>query len=206
MGYSHYWYRPEKLDPERFALWTDHVREIIKSSEANGIRIAGGDGTGEPSITDTEVWFNGSVNQDIGVWTTNEDVVIPWFSDSANTQPEVADPSVDKTDGVWYAGTLVSQRVAPVRNGIGSGDYETFCVNVEQEQSEWNKGEPLVFSCVKTACRPYDLTVNAALVSFKHFFGDSVRVTSDGEPKDWIDGMVMCHNLFGYGMDFKLDG
>lgn len=204
MGYTHYWYRPEHLDSQKFAAFAKDCAKIVMHSRGLGIDIAGGLGDGNPEITPQKVWFNGSDEQVPGRWTTQEQITIPWPADSAES--ELLEMAWEKkTAGTWYAGDLLSSRVAPVDNltGKGSGSYETFAIDVYEKQSEWRKDEPSVFTCCKTGYRPYDLTVTACLVAFKHHFGDTVKVSSDGEMKDWIDGIMMCENLFSYGLDFK---
>ena len=47
--------------------------------------------------------------------------------------------------------------------------------------------------------------MTAALVIAKHYLGNAIEVTSDGEMKDWKDAMMICEHFLGYGGDFKLD-
>lgn len=207
MGYTHYWRRPPILDETKFKSFTKDCHSIVDYCQNElGIAIGDGSGNGEPEITETSVWFNGSEEQPAGVWTTNEPISIPWPSSNASLVGENFDPSADKTEGTWFAGSLVSQRVAPINNlsGKGSGSYETFAIDQQEEQNEWQKDEPLIFNCTKTAYRPYDLTVTACLIAFKQHFGDTVVVSTDGEEKDWLDGRILCNNVLGYGMDLKI--
>lgn len=126
---------------------------------------------------------------------------------------ENADPSADKTDGMWFAGNLVKQRVAPINNrtGKGSGSYETCGIDRISEvddDSDYKKGDPRYgkrFDCCKTAYRPYDLVVTAVLIALKNHFGEDVYIDTDGEEKDWMDGRFLCNNLLGYGLETKLD-
>lgn len=195
------------MDKTKFKAFADDCKKIVDYCEKElGIDLANGNGTGRPDITDKKVWFNGSEEQRIGVWTTDEQISIPWPSDTAGITDPVADPIATKTSGTWFAGNLVSQRVAPIdeATGKGSGSYETFAIDVIEKQSEWNKGEKLIFNFTKTAYRPYDLTVTACLIAFKHHFGDVVKVSSDGEEKDWMDGRVLCNNVLGYGLEMEI--
>lgn len=207
MGYTHYWYRPKKLGNKKtFKAFLSDVEKIINFSEKEfGIKIANGCGEPdtEPTLTEKLISFNGSDAQPKGMWTTNEDIIIPWPSDTASLYDNNPLPDADKTDGVWFAGTQVSQRVAPVNNltGLGSGSYETVYIPFVLED-ETERG--LIFQCCKTAYRPYDLTATAVLVALKHHF-PKCKIKSDGKEKDWIDGRHLCHDLFGYGLDFKID-
>ena len=61
------------------------------------------------------------------------------------------------------------------------------------------------FGFTKTAYKPYDLAVNAALIIAKHHLGGAVVVRSDGELEHWKDGMALCQQILGYGNEFRLD-
>ncbi len=199
MGYTHYFDRQKTLPAKKFKQFSEDVRKIIDYCHKDmGIHIAGGNGEGEPIINSEEILFNGSINQPKGVWTTNEQIQIPWPSPTASLTDPSTDPIADKTDGQWMAGDVVSQRVAPTYPNnpqFADGMYESFYVDRTTDDTE-------IFC--KTAYRPYDLAVTAVLIALKHHFPKS-QVRSDGEDKDWIDGKILCHNLLGYGMDFELD-
>lgn len=206
MGYTHYWARPEQLNKEIFVKFAEDCKKIIQASEEMGINIAGGNGDGAPLIANDIVMFNGSCFQQIGTWTTSEHVSLAWPSDEAGINDPLPDPIADKTKGNWYAGTLVTQRVAPINNktGKGSGDYETFAIEAYEEQPEYNKDKALVFNFTKTSYRPYDLTVTACLIAFKYHFGPQVKVSTDGAEKDWMDGRILCNNILGYGLELDI--
>lgn len=59
-------------------------------------------------------------------------------------------------------------------------------------------------SC-KTRGQMYDVCVTAALVIFKHHFGDSFVIHSDGDDDDWRIPREACQEILGYGDDFRLD-
>lgn len=204
MGYTHYWYRPAKLNADTFKKFTADCKKIIDYSiNELGIDIAGGCGEGLPLIESDVICFNGSDMQRIGQFTTTEKLSIPWPSSTASLEETSSDPIAPKISGGWFAGCLVSQRVAPINNltGYGSGSYETFSIELEETAHDNN---PLVFNCTKTAYRPYDLTITACLIAFKFHFGGKVKISTDGEEKDWLDGRILCNNLLGYGMDIDL--
>ena len=50
----------------------------------------------------------------------------------------------------------------------------------------------MVFSFCKTAFKPYDVTVCAALIAFKHRLGPDATVSSDGNDPDWEDGRMLA--------------
>lgn len=213
MGYTHYWRRPKTLNPVQFKAFSADCKKIFDYCQNElGIKLAnscGEIGT-EPEAKDTFIAFNGSDEQPSGLWTTSEHVSIPWPSSKASLVDEIADPSGKKTSGNWFAGTLVSQRVAPLDNmsGKGSGSYESVYIerSLKFEDNRY-KPEPdkngNYFECCKTAYRPYDLAVTAVLIALKHYFPECT-ISSDGEDKDWLDGQFLCNNLLGYGMDFNI--
>jgi hypothetical protein len=57
----------------------------------------------------------------------------------------------------------------------------------------------------KTNRNPYDLVVTAALIVMKHHHGDSIRVSSDGEPEEWQPSRDLCQSVLGYGADFEIE-
>ena len=70
-------------------------------------------------------------------------------------------------------------------NGIGDEAHETLCY---PPGFEWNREfrppESEGFSFCKTARKPYDVVVCAALLAIKHHQGDNVEITSDGKFDD----------------------
>jgi hypothetical protein len=210
MGYTHYWRRPKNLDFVKFKQFALDCKKILNYSENElGIKLgdmSGAPGT-RPEIKATIISFNGSDEQDAGNWTTTEQISIPWPSSNASLTDEIADPSGSKTSGNWAAGTLVSQRVAPLNNltGKGSGSYESVFIprNIKPESYQKADENGNYFECCKTAYRPYDLAVTAVLIALKHHFPE-VQIRSDGEVKDWLDGQFLCNNILGYGMDFSI--
>lgn len=208
MGYTHYWYKPHTLEQPK---WDEFIADCQKIDEYAqkklGIILA--NGHGEPATTPEysrdRVSMNGSDAQPIGVWTTDEQVSIPWPAETASIDDPKADPVAKKTDGNWFAGTLLTQRVAPLgENGMGEGSYETFYIQRVEDDDNPIIRDGLHFGCTKTAYRPYDLPITAMLIALKHHF-PACRISSDGEEKDWLDGKILCNNLLGYGLDFTLN-
>lgn len=206
MGYTHYWYRPEQLDTNKFESFKNDCKKIFSHcSNVLGIALGDGGGDDSPVIEKDFISFNGHNQQPVGIWTTSESLSLVWPSDTASLEDMKADPTADKRAGMWFAGDMVSQRVAPIDNstGYGSGSYETCSFELNVERSEYQK-EPLIFDCCKTSYRPYDLTVTAVLIAFKYHFFSQVRIKTDGEEKDWMDGRILCNNLLGYGLDLEI--
>lgn len=217
MGFTHYWYRPLKIEKNVFANIAIDTRKVLNYLQKDlGIALSSGFGEADtvPEITDDLIAFNGSDEQPAGLWTTTEQLGIVWPAPNASIDEPDADPTASKTNGSWFGGELVTQRVAPIDNltGKGNGSYETFRIERElflpansyklQDKCFLEKG--LVMFYCKTGYRPYDLAVTAVLIITKHH-DSSIEFCTDGEQKDWLDAMVICNNLLGYGMDFKLD-
>lgn len=205
MGYTHYFYNKKKTlaTPKKWKEFTNDCQKIFQYCQSNlCIDLANGlsDENSQPEITDEHISFNGSEQQRLGVWTTDEQLSIPWPAEDAGLNDPIADPIAEKTSGHWFAGNLLKQRVAPRNevNGLGSGSYETMWIDRVAEKD----GQ---FNCCKTAFRPYDLAVTAVLVAAKHHFGNKITVRSDGNESHWMDGKILCNNILGYGMDFEFD-
>lgn len=63
----------------------------------------------------------------------------------------------------------------------------------------------MAFMFCKTAYKPYDKYVTACLVLAKRHFGKDVKVSSDGEIKDWEKGIDLVRNTFGYDIPEVLE-
>lgn len=213
MGYTHYWQRKKVLDPKTFAKFAQDAAAILEYSQ-NILGIALADGLGkpqtQPEANTKRIWFNGTM-QIPGQWTTTENISIPWPSPNAGLKP-LPDVKAPAIDGVWCGGHMISRRVAPIRkDGFGDGEYETFHIDQHYKPyGEWDvpDAEGWQGGFCKTAYRPYDLPVTAVLIAFKKHFGPHVRVSSDGELKDWAEGARLCHEVLRYAgeIDFEGDG
>jgi len=99
-------------------------------------------------------------------------------------------------------------------NGKGLDGHETFYFPREEsladyEREEYENRDPTdklkgkTFSSCKTARKPYDVVVTAALIIAKHHFGDDVIISSDGSNSDWINGRALCDSVLKYGYDYR---
>lgn len=66
-------------------------------------------------------------------------------------------------------------------NGIGDDGHETFYLTPDAED----------FAFCKTACKPYDTYVVAALILAKYHFEDAIEVSSDGCKGEWEEGLAL---------------
>lgn len=210
MGYTHYYITKKTLaSPKKWEEFCKDVKKIFKYSQKElGIKLANGQGDlgSSPIIGPKFISFNGSEEQPKGVWTTTEEVSIPWPSDTAFTNDPNPDPAGEKTAGHWHAGTLLKQRVAPLNDetGLGSGSYETLYLARVSNKNDMEYEKDTYFNSCKTAFRPYDLVVTAVLIAAKHHFEDKIEVKSDGQDGNWIDAKFLCMRLFGYGMEYNI--
>lgn len=82
-------------------------------------------------------------------------------------------------DAVWF-------------NGAGADGHETFSLH---------RGGSGGFTFCKTASKPYDLAVTACLLIYKHFSPDTMKLTSDGDKKDWQAGKELAERALGLGVE-----
>ena len=184
MGYTHYWRtKPGALDLNTFLQFERDSLLVIRRAQDLGVFVAGGDGTGEPFVTNNEIVFNGV--KACG-HAENSDVVIPRPSAMASGVGN----SSESVAGVWTAGVTLDARTCD-----GDCHYET-CEIVRVP--DVRKGEKEAFEFCKTAYRPYDLVVTAVLLLYAHHFPGKVRLSSDGERVNWIEGQHLVWMACGF--------
>lgn len=188
MGYTHYWYRKEpELDRELFRQFSEDCAKVCRLSE---IPLASFNGSGFPEFTPDAVSFNGVEN----CGHDERDLGITWPSPTAKGVSPNGEAS-----GKWFAVAMLEQRTCG-----GDCSHESFVIPRIQTQAEWAKTEREIFSFCKTAYKPYDILVTACLIIYQHYFGDQVRVSSDGASRDWEDARQLCQSVLGYGKEFQL--
>ena len=80
-------------------------------------------------------------------------------------------------------------------NGDGDNGHETCYMTKDKKD----------FAFCKTARKPYDIAVTAFLIICKHYLGDDIEVTSDGDNEAFDDARIFCDKILGYGIDFVSD-
>lgn len=195
MGYTHYWRRVQKFDPIKFAAAVEDFNRLVPFMERIGVNLAGWDGSGNPKIDAHEISFNGVEK----CGHESFDLGITWPSKRAGGVAGHGDKPID---GDWFAGAQLESRSCG-----GDCSHESFSIPLVFEPEPYNKttDDGLFFNFCKTAFKPYDLAVTAALVVLKKHLGDSIRISSDGEDCHWFDAKMVCQQELGYGMDFNLD-
>jgi len=96
------------------------------------------------------------------------------------------------------------------RTGRGNDEdmsHETFHLPRVYEPQDWQRPDNCgrYFDFCKTARKPYDLAVTAALIALRHHFPE-VGVSSDGTANGWTTGLALCRSVLGYGqLPFESD-
>ena len=75
-------------------------------------------------------------------------------------------------------------------NGCRGNDHEAFIL-----RECFNENE--AFNFCKTARKPYDAVVCAALIILKHYMQDAVEISSDGKASDWSHGLAIAKEITG---------
>jgi hypothetical protein len=190
VGYAHYFSQQGRdFDPAIFAQVARECQTLCQRTE---IPLADGDGTGQPTYTDTMVRFNGRA--DCG--HAERDLGITW----PHPQADGGVATLAPPGGDWFAGALLTARTCG-----GNCSHDTFLLAQRYTRRPWEREHGESIDSCKTAYKPYDLLVTGCLVILKHHFPDQVRVSSDGDSRDWDDARRLCQHVLGYGADFVLD-
>lgn len=209
MGYTHYWWRAKTIPAAKYSQIVFDFNLIVPALERQGVKLAGGLGTGEPNLS--QICFNGMKNCGHPV---NHHIAIAWASPKAQgVGSNVADVA-----GGWFAGRLLTKRCCD-----GDCSHETFyfprvlpkeyrpigkiAYRDREGKLVYNKPEKVgkYFNFCKTAFKPYDWAVTTFLIIAKHHLGDTILVSSDGTSDNWQDARLICQLDLGYGIEFKLD-
>jgi hypothetical protein len=64
--------------------------------------------------------------------------------------------------------------------------------------------------CLCSRCvtdrKPYDFAVQITLLLYKHYFGDKVGISSDGDLSDWREAIDFVRVVFGFDAGFDANG
>jgi hypothetical protein len=160
-----------------------------------GVRLGNAFGQDVPLIGPDNVVFNGI--EDCG-HPVNKEIGIAWPATGARGVGATTSPIA----GDWFAGATLSTRACS-----GDCSHETFSFPRVFQPQSWEEVKPEGwFAFCKTAYKPYDFAVTAFLVIAKHYLGDLLRVSTDGEDNDWHDAKVLCQFHLGYGWEMKISG
>ena len=120
-------------------------------------------------------------------WTINQNQISPesWFGfiqEFSEIEAKFHE-KLDHTTDQKYR--IDSESI--IFNGIGEQGHETFTMNRKNPMEESYTGENEYFNFCKTARKEYDIAVCCALIIAKKYFGDIIKVSSDGEDEDGWD-------------------
>lgn len=198
MGYTHYWYREKEVPKVLFKAIVQDFLKTMPYLEKLGIDLAYGHGEKKPVITNDLISFNGRTNCN----HKNRDLGVTWPSENAKGINNGLSDDKD-VEGTWFAGMTLNTRTCS-----GDCSHETcYFPRIVEPRGDWDKPKEdgKWFESCKTAYKPYDLAVNVFLIIVKNHLKEDIIVKSDGELKDWKEGITICHNVLGYGKKFKLD-
>jgi len=195
MGYTHYWYRPPVIPAEIFgAIRLDFERLILPLADY-GVHLAAGLGEDLPIITNDHICLNGVKHCG---HPKNDEIGIPYPTPDACGIGPSASAVHEGSDGLI---TRIKHRCCN-----GSCDYETyhFPRSLELEYAQGPNEQGLFIGFTKTAFRPYDIAVTAALLIAKRHLKDRFMVHTEGGDCQWSDAKHICQNVLGYGEWFGI--
>ncbi len=193
MGYTHYWRRPGEVKEASFRSIIEDFKNLLPALESMGVKLAGGNGTGEARIGPDVVSFNGPEN----CGHEHFELCITWPAPKASG----VSLTPEAVDGTWFAGRQLEKRCCG-----GDCSHETLYFPQVIVPEKWRHPKNgKYFEFCKTAYKPYDLAVTAFLVVAKHHLGKQLVLTSDGDIENWQEAGVLCQIELGYGLDFQLN-
>ena len=197
MGYTHYLYiLSNELDVEAFAKAVGDFKTLLPKMEHLGIKLADGDGEGEPTLNNDMIRFNGARN----CGHEKHRLGLLWPSNSAKGIAISAKEKGEVIKDVWVAGLIVNKRICD-----GDCSYETFSVTRIPTEGREVKKNNIRFTFCKTNYKPYDFAVTVVCIILKHYFPNKIKVKSDGNIEQWKDAIDFVQYFLGYGANFELD-
>jgi hypothetical protein len=195
MGYTHYWARPREIPAPLFDSIRDEFSRLILPLNDRGVPLAGWDGEAIPEITSEVISFNGQIACG---HSENEDIVIPYPAPDAHGIGASSTAIVGDYHGL---GVLLKHRCCGGKCCCETFRLERIMIPDSGEEPD-NNG--LFIRGVKTAFRPYDIAVTAALIVAKRHLGDLFLVHTNGGESQWSDAKRLCQDILGYGEWFGI--
>jgi hypothetical protein len=196
MGYSHHWYRPPVIPEAVFRQIRADFEKLILPLADQDVPLAGWQGENEPEIHNDRIRFNG-VRQ-CG-HPENEEIFIPYPAAHARG----LGPSATAILGPWYdVGVELQHRCCS-----GQCCHEAFLFPRDVKGGPFDKkpdANGLVLQWTKTAFKPYDIAVTAALLIAKRHLQDQLVIESNGLDAQWADAKELCQQHLGYGAWFGI--
>jgi hypothetical protein len=188
MGYTHYWRIQPEVPGDKFDAIVADFKELLPALEAvMGVKLAGLRGKGKPKITKDVIAFNGPANCS----HKKADLGITWPAKDARGVAKVGGAVVA---GGWFAGAQLGSRACG-----GDCSHESMVIErIYPKRDDLHPEDALKFNFCKTAYKPYDLAVTALLIIAKHHLNHNILVSSDGQPKDWLDARRIVKHQLGH--------
>jgi hypothetical protein len=190
MGYCHHWDRPFAIDSHVFSRIRLDFEKLVLPLADIGCSIAGPLGANEPEITAETICFNGL--RDCG--HPKPDRLVPMVF-----YPTEEAGGID--DGVTTSfNPKTLQTFIERRRCDGQCAHDAFLFpRVLVQGLGGDAARKLSSDFVKTAFKPYDVAVTAALLIAKRYLQEEIVVHSDGSDAQWADARRLCQAHLGYG-------
>jgi len=197
LGYTHYLYiLSNELNAETFAKAIGDFKTLLPKMEHLGIKLADGDGEGEPTLNNDMIRFNGAKN----CGHEKHKLGLLWPSNNAKGIAISAKEKGEVIEDAWVAGLVVNKRICD-----GDCSYETFSVYRKANEGIEVEKNNIHFTFCKTNYKPYDFAACVACIILKHYFPNKIKVKSDGNIEQWKDAIDFVQYFLGYGSGFELD-
>ncbi len=195
MGYTHYWYRPLDIPADIFQTIRADFERLVLPLADYGVHLGAGLGEDVPLFADDYICFNGL--KSCG-HPANSEIGVPWPApDACGIGPSAT--AIDEGSGDLM--TKIKHRCC---NGDCSYDTFFFPRRLDADFALDPDEHGLYFGFTKTAFRPYDIAVTAALLIAKRKLKDQIMVYSDGNDCHWSDAKRICQQVLGYGEWFGI--
>ena len=227
MGYVHYYYVSEEFDAEAFAKVAVDFKKMVTSLKHLGVILAGSNGEDYPTISPTEICFNGlkkcgHAYRNFGD-TSPSETAKGVLKNGADTQiTEIVKSAglcgvnleTRACGGDCSHDTFILQQKLKTKFECSDGSVitmeaeEEYCTLKSLGGKRYKNPENEVgkyFHSTKTAYKPYDLAVNVCLIIAKHYLGKDIVIRSDGKIDKWHEAMQLCQHFLGYGLEFNID-
>lgn len=187
MGYTHYWYRPVKVDHdvETWKQFIDGCKELYKNMPEHS-HSSGDYASGEP------LFLSGCYKYEKPQFTVSHVV----FNGSNGLKRIKRYSHCDK--GCKHIEWTDAKSENESLNDLG---HETFFLTRKAWKQENHRAQDnALFAFCKTARKPYDLMVQACLILYKHYF-PCVTISSDGNMDEWLEAFKFVAAVFPDGKE-----
>ena len=136
-----------------------------------------------------------------------------WDAIATDFSKVVSDPKIlallDQEEREEYSQKLRITSDEILFNGVGELSHETFILERKFTPNSFRPEEKENFGFCKTARKPYDVCVTACLIIAHHHIekqpDNYIKVSSDGETEDWMDGIKLCEKVLDYGFEYEIN-